>query len=89
VNVIVSVEVLIALIVVAVLGLFLFGLRRRLIQRPGGTFDCSLRPAPPEDADPPPPCAGYRFSPGTHRTSPRSLFAVRARMNSRSDSRLR
>nr|WP_203672826.1 MULTISPECIES: DUF2550 domain-containing protein [unclassified Streptomyces] len=28
------------------LGLFVFGLRRRLIQRPGGTFDCSLRPAP-------------------------------------------
>ncbi|MEE1938751.1 DUF2550 domain-containing protein [Streptomyces sp. TRM 70361] len=25
------------------LGLFVFGLRRRLIQRPGGTFDCSLR----------------------------------------------
>lgn len=49
---IVSVEVLITVIVVAVLGLFLFGLRRRLIQRPGGTFDCSLRPAPPEDVDP-------------------------------------
>ena len=30
-------------LVVAVLGLFLFGLRRRLIQRAGGTFDCSLR----------------------------------------------
>ncbi|MDF9815700.1 DUF2550 domain-containing protein [Streptomyces sp. SPB162] len=28
------------------LGLFVFGLRRRLLQRPGGTFDCSLRPAP-------------------------------------------
>jgi hypothetical protein len=25
------------------LGLFVFGLRRRLIQRSGGTFDCSLR----------------------------------------------
>ncbi|MCB5177831.1 DUF2550 domain-containing protein [Streptomyces antimicrobicus] len=26
-----------------VIGLFVFGLRRRLIQRSGGTFDCSLR----------------------------------------------
>jgi Protein of unknown function (DUF2550) len=33
-----------ALVVVLVaLGLFVFGLRRRLIQRSGGTFDCSLR----------------------------------------------
>ncbi|MEU6171348.1 DUF2550 domain-containing protein [Streptantibioticus parmotrematis] len=30
-------------VAVAALGLFVFGLRRRLIQRPGGTFDCSLR----------------------------------------------
>ncbi|WP_329136676.1 DUF2550 domain-containing protein [Streptomyces sp. NBC_01476] len=35
----------------ALLGLFVFGLRRRLIQRPGGTFDCSLRLAPAEDAE--------------------------------------
>jgi hypothetical protein len=35
------------------LGLFVFGLRRRLIQRPGGTFDCSLRLTPPEDTEPP------------------------------------
>lgn len=28
--------------------LFVFGLRRRLIQRPGGTFDCSLRLSAPE-----------------------------------------
>jgi hypothetical protein len=33
-------------LVVALLALFVFGLRRRLIQRSGGTFDCSLRPAP-------------------------------------------
>lgn len=45
---IVSVEVVGALFGAALLGLFLFGLRRRLIQRPGGTFDCSLRPAPPQ-----------------------------------------
>jgi hypothetical protein len=41
-----------AIIVAGLLGLFVFGLRRRLIQRPGGTFDCSLRLAPPEGADP-------------------------------------
>lgn len=33
-------------------GLFLFGLRRRLIQRSGGTFDCSLRWDVPEVPDP-------------------------------------
>ncbi|MFC8968873.1 DUF2550 domain-containing protein [Streptomyces sp. NPDC057094] len=32
--------IVVALVVV---GLFVFGLRRRLIQRSGGTFDCSLR----------------------------------------------
>ncbi|SFF34894.1 Protein of unknown function [Actinacidiphila alni] len=41
-----------AVIAAGLLGLFVFGLRRRLIQRPGGTFDCSLRLAPPEGADP-------------------------------------
>ncbi|UGY93664.1 DUF2550 domain-containing protein [Streptomyces gobiensis] len=30
-------------LVLVLLALFVFGLRRRLIQRPGGTFDCSLR----------------------------------------------
>ncbi|MGW6460130.1 DUF2550 domain-containing protein [Streptomyces sp. NPDC055078] len=38
--------VLVSVLVVVVLvgiGLFVFGLRRRLIQRSGGTFDCSLR----------------------------------------------
>ncbi|WP_329127613.1 DUF2550 domain-containing protein [Streptomyces caniferus] len=30
-------------VVLVLLGLFVFGLRRRLIQRSGGTFDCSLR----------------------------------------------
>lgn len=34
------------IVAAALLGLFVFGLRRRLLQRPGGTFDCSLRPAP-------------------------------------------
>ncbi|MFT2018113.1 DUF2550 domain-containing protein [Streptomyces sp. 796.1] len=32
-----------AVVVLVLLGLFVFGLRRRLIQRAGGTFDCSLR----------------------------------------------
>ncbi|MFE3327506.1 DUF2550 domain-containing protein [Streptomyces sp. NPDC059176] len=40
--------VVVALVVV---GLFVFGLRRRLIQRSGGTFDCSLRWNVPEDSD--------------------------------------
>lgn len=31
------------IVAAALLGLFVFGLRRRLIQRSGGTFDCSLR----------------------------------------------
>ncbi|MCH0538122.1 DUF2550 domain-containing protein [Streptomyces sp. MUM 203J] len=35
-----------------VIGLFVFGLRRRLIQRSGGTFDCSLRWNVPEEGDP-------------------------------------
>ncbi|MBW1601469.1 DUF2550 domain-containing protein [Streptomyces sp. JJ66] len=30
-------------VALALLALFVFGLRRRLIQRSGGTFDCSLR----------------------------------------------
>ncbi|MGW1882955.1 DUF2550 domain-containing protein [Streptomyces sp. NPDC001970] len=31
------------IVALVVIGLFVFGLRRRLIQRSGGTFDCSLR----------------------------------------------
>ncbi|MFI9582298.1 DUF2550 domain-containing protein [Streptomyces sp. NPDC052236] len=31
------------IVALVVVGLFVFGLRRRLIQRSGGTFDCSLR----------------------------------------------
>ncbi|WP_055494893.1 DUF2550 domain-containing protein [Streptomyces sp. TP-A0356] len=40
--------VVVALVVV---GLFVFGLRRRLIQRSGGTFDCSLRWNVPAEPD--------------------------------------
>ncbi|MEU5365530.1 DUF2550 domain-containing protein [Streptomyces sp. NPDC005925] len=39
------------IVVLVLLPLFLLGLRRRLIQRSGGTFDCSLRWGAPEDGD--------------------------------------
>jgi hypothetical protein len=35
------------LVALVPLGLLAFGVRRRLIQRPGGTFDCSARWTPP------------------------------------------
>ncbi|MEU6985023.1 DUF2550 domain-containing protein [Streptomyces sp. NPDC046324] len=38
-------------VALVVIGLFVFGLRRRLIQRAGGTFDCSLRWNLPEEPD--------------------------------------
>ncbi|MER7171776.1 DUF2550 domain-containing protein [Streptomyces mesophilus] len=38
-------------VAVVLVGLFVFGLRRRLIQRSGGTFDCSLRWDAPEAGD--------------------------------------
>jgi hypothetical protein len=50
VDVILAFEVGGGIVAAALLGLFLVGLRRRLIQRLGGTFDCSLRLTPPEDA---------------------------------------
>ncbi|MFV0127752.1 DUF2550 domain-containing protein [Streptomyces sp. HMX112] len=40
-------------VALVVIGLFVFGLRRRLIQRSGGTFDCSLRWNLPEEGDSP------------------------------------
>ncbi|MCP3816920.1 DUF2550 domain-containing protein [Streptomyces sp. A3M-1-3] len=39
-------------VALVVVGLFVFGLRRRLIQRSGGTFDCSLRWDIAEGGDP-------------------------------------
>ncbi|WP_433403366.1 DUF2550 domain-containing protein [Streptomyces sp. CA-146814] len=42
----------VSVIVLVLVGLFVFGLRRRLIQRSGGTFDCSLRWDVSEEADP-------------------------------------
>lgn len=51
--------VVVALVVV---GLFVFGLRRRLIQRSGGTFDCSLRwDAPGPEAEPEPSGKGWVY----------------------------
>jgi hypothetical protein len=38
-------------VVLVAVGLFVFGLRRRLIQRSGGTFDCSLRWNVTEESD--------------------------------------
>ncbi len=40
-----------SVVVLVLVGLFVFGLRRRLIQRSGGTFDCSLRWNTPEESD--------------------------------------
>ncbi len=43
-----------AALLLALAGLFAFGVRRRLLQRSGGTFDCNMRwnaPAPPSYAD--------------------------------------
>lgn len=41
------------LLALVLLGLLTLGLRRRLIQRPGGTFDCSARWRPPADGKSP------------------------------------
>ncbi|MGW7050843.1 DUF2550 domain-containing protein [Streptomyces sp. NPDC054887] len=40
-----------SVVALVLVGLFVFGLRRRLIQRSGGTFDCSLRWNLPEEPD--------------------------------------
>ncbi|MFI6981491.1 DUF2550 domain-containing protein [Embleya sp. NPDC050154] len=45
--VLVVLSVILGVVVVLVVGVAAFALRRRLIQRPGGTFDCSLRMRPP------------------------------------------
>ena len=39
------------MVTLVAVGLFVFGLRRRLIQRSGGTFDCSMRWNVPEETD--------------------------------------
>ncbi|WAU84838.1 DUF2550 domain-containing protein [Streptomyces sp. Qhu-G9] len=40
-----------SVVALVAIGLFVFGLRRRVIQRSGGTFDCSLRWNVPEKSD--------------------------------------
>jgi hypothetical protein len=40
-----------SVVLLVLVGLFVFGLRRRLIQRSGGTFDCSLRWDTTEELD--------------------------------------
>ncbi|WP_042373576.1 DUF2550 domain-containing protein [Streptacidiphilus neutrinimicus] len=50
-----AVVLVIAVLLVCLLGLGAFAVRRRLIQRPGGTFDCSARldvPPPPVAGEP-------------------------------------
>lgn len=42
-SLILALDVLVGLVVLALLGLGLLAMRRRLITRRGGTFDCSLR----------------------------------------------
>jgi hypothetical protein len=58
-----------AVVLLVLLGLFVFGLRRRLIQRSGGTFDCSLRwnVAAPSDADSGPEPGGKGWAYGIAR----------------------
>ncbi|MDT0269997.1 DUF2550 domain-containing protein [Streptomyces sp. DSM 44915] len=48
-----------AVLLLLVLGLFGFGLRRRVIQRSGGTFDCSARFSPPPSGKSP--GKGWRY----------------------------
>jgi hypothetical protein len=50
-----------AALLLALAGLFAFGVRRRLIQRPGGTFDCNLRWDAPEDASAEPRGKGWTY----------------------------
>lgn len=50
-----------ALLLLALAGLFAFGVRRRLIQRPGGTFDCNLRWDAPEDPSAEPRGKGWTY----------------------------
>ncbi|GAB2801055.1 DUF2550 domain-containing protein [Streptomyces daliensis] len=53
-----------AVLLLALVGLFAFGVRRRLIQRSGGTFDCNLRweaPASPEEGGAEPKGKGWAY----------------------------
>ena len=48
---ILAVLVCASVVVLVLVGLLVFGVRRRLIQRSGGTFDCSLRWNAPDGGD--------------------------------------
>ena len=48
-------------VVLVAAGLFAFGVRRRLIQRPGGTFDCNLRWAVSEQEAAEPTGTGWAY----------------------------
>ncbi|KNB50421.1 DUF2550 domain-containing protein [Streptomyces caatingaensis] len=56
-------------VLLVLLGLFVFGLRRRLIQRSGGTFDCSLRWDVPDGPASPEPPVGKGWVYGVSRYS--------------------
>ncbi|MFC5721350.1 DUF2550 domain-containing protein [Streptomyces gamaensis] len=62
-------------VLLVVLGLFVFGLRRRLIQRSGGTFDCSLRWNVPEEA-PEPPGKGWVYGVARYNSDRVEWFRV-------------
>ncbi|MBB1253011.1 DUF2550 domain-containing protein [Streptomyces alkaliterrae] len=63
-------------LVLVVLGLFVFGLRRRLIQRSGGTFDCSLRWEAPADDTADPKGKGWSYGVARYRGDRVEWFRV-------------
>ena len=68
-----------SVVALVVVGLFVFGLRRRLIQRSGGTFDCSLRWDVPEKPGSPAARAGATASPATTATASSGTASSRTR----------
>ncbi|MBB5116954.1 DUF2550 domain-containing protein [Streptomyces sp. HU2014] len=62
-------------VLLVLLGLFVFGLRRRLIQRSGGTFDCSLRWNVPE-TDPAPDGKGWVYGVARYNSDRIEWFRV-------------
>ncbi|RLU99460.1 hypothetical protein CTZ27_14470 [Streptomyces griseocarneus] len=62
-------------VLLVLVGLFVFGLRRRLIQRSGGTFDCSLRWDIPE-RDPAPDGKGWIYGVARYNSDRIEWFRV-------------
>ncbi|MGW1075217.1 DUF2550 domain-containing protein [Streptomyces sp. NPDC002537] len=62
-------------VLLVLIGLFVFGLRRRLIQRSGGTFDCSLRWNVPEK-DPAPDGKGWVYGVARYNSDRIEWFRV-------------